>query len=103
MVLHSSRRLVLTALAAFGLAMPAVAAEEARKIPAPAQDETPRADSETIVLAGGCFWGVQGVFQHVKGVISAVSGYEGGDKATAHYEMTGRGDTGHAEIRARHL
>ena len=97
MVLHSSRRLVLAALAAFGLAMPAVAAEEARKIPAPAQDETPRAGPETIVLAGGCFWGVQGVFQHVKGVTSAVSGYEGGDKATAHYEMTGRGDTGHAE------
>jgi peptide-methionine (S)-S-oxide reductase len=97
MLLHSSRRLALAALAAFGLAMPAVAAEEARKIPAPAQDETSRADSETIVLAGGCFWGVQGVFQHVKGVTSAVSGYEGGDKATAHYEMTGRGDTGHAE------
>jgi peptide-methionine (S)-S-oxide reductase len=77
--------------------MPAVAAEEAREIPAPAQDEAARADSETIVLAGGCFWGVQGVFQHVKGVTSAVSGYEGGDKATAHYEMTGRGDTGHAE------
>ena len=55
------------------------------------------ADSETIVLAGGCFWGVQGVFQHVKGVTSAVSGYEGGDKATAHYEMTGSGNTGHAE------
>jgi len=97
MALHFSRRLVLAALAAFGLAMPAVAAEEARKIPAPTQDEAPRADSETIVLAGGCFWGVQGVFQHVKGVTSAVSGYEGGDKATAHYEMTGRGDTGHAE------
>jgi len=97
MALHFSRRLVLAALAAFGLAMPAVAAEEARKIPEPAQDEAHRADSETIVLAGGCFWGVQGVFQHVKGVTSAVSGYEGGDKATAHYEMTGRGDTGHAE------
>ncbi len=97
MLLHSSRRLVLAALAAFGLAMPAVAAEEARKIPAPAQDEAPRAGPETIVLAGGCFWGVQGVFQHVKGVTSAVSGYEGGDKATAHYEMTGSGNTGHAE------
>ena len=92
---HSSRRLALAAL--LGLATSAFAAEEARKIPAPAQDEAPRGDSETIVLAGGCFWGVQGVFQHVKGVASPVSGYEGGDKATAHYDMTGRGDTGHAE------
>jgi peptide-methionine (S)-S-oxide reductase len=73
------------------------AAEEARVIPPPLQDEAPRAEAETIVLAGGCFWGVQGVFQHVKGVTEAMSGYEGGDKATAHYEMTGRGDTGHAE------
>ncbi len=66
-------------------------------IPPPVQDETPKAGPETVVLAGGCFWGVQGVFQHVKGVTSAVSGYEGGEAATAHYEMTGRGDTGHAE------
>jgi peptide-methionine (S)-S-oxide reductase len=95
MFFSSSRRLALAAL--LGLSAPAFAAEEARKIAAPAQDEAPRGDSETIVLAGGCFWGVQGVFQHVKGVTSAVSGYEGGDKATAHYEMTGRGDTGHAE------
>jgi peptide-methionine (S)-S-oxide reductase len=91
------RRFALAAVAAFGLATPALTSEEARKIPAPAQDEAPRGDSETIVLAGGCFWGVQGVFQHVKGVTSAVSGYEGGDKSTAHYDMTGRGDTGHAE------
>jgi peptide-methionine (S)-S-oxide reductase len=97
MLLQSSRCLALAALTAFGLATPAIALEEARKIPAPAQDEAPRGESESIVLAGGCFWGVQGVFQHVKGVTSAVSGYEGGDKATAHYEMTGRGDTGHAE------
>ena len=49
------------------------------------------------MLAGGCFWGVQGVFQHVDGVISAVSGYDGGSQATAHYDMTSQGDTGHAE------
>jgi peptide-methionine (S)-S-oxide reductase len=49
------------------------------------------------VLAGGCFWGVQGVFQHVKGVTSAVSGYDGGNKETAHYQMVGTGTTGHAE------
>ena len=49
------------------------------------------------VFAGGCFWGVQGVFQHVKGVTNAVSGYSGGDRETAHYEMVGSGRTGHAE------
>ncbi len=75
------------------------AAEPAVTIPAPALDE-PSAGAgatEEAVLAGGCFWGVQGVFQHVKGVISAVSGYAGGDKATAHYEIVGSGTTGHAE------
>ncbi len=50
------------------------------------------------MLAGGCFWGVQGVFQHVDGVRSAVSGYDGGAASTAHYEMTSQGDTGHAEL-----
>jgi peptide-methionine (S)-S-oxide reductase len=49
------------------------------------------------VLAGGCFWGVQGVFQHVKGVTSAVSGYTGGEKGTAEYETVSTGSTGHAE------
>jgi peptide-methionine (S)-S-oxide reductase len=49
------------------------------------------------ILAGGCFWGVQGVFQHVDGVTSAVSGYAGGAKDTAHYEMVSSGSTGHAE------
>jgi peptide-methionine (S)-S-oxide reductase len=52
---------------------------------------------ETIVLAGGCFWGVQGVFQHVKGVVNAVSGYAGGEKSTAEYETVSTGTTGHAE------
>jgi peptide-methionine (S)-S-oxide reductase len=55
------------------------------------------AKSETAVLAGGCFWGIQGVFQHVKGVTSAVSGYAGGDRSTAVYEVVGTGRTGHAE------
>jgi peptide-methionine (S)-S-oxide reductase len=55
------------------------------------------AKSEVAVLAGGCFWGVQGVYQHVKGVTSAVSGYAGGAKTTAVYEMVGSGATGHAE------
>ncbi len=52
---------------------------------------------ETTVLAGGCFWGVQGVFQHVKGVLSATSGYSGGAAAAAQYEVVSTGETGHAE------
>ncbi len=73
-------------------------AEEARAVPTPTVDEQAAGKtSEVAVIAGGCFWGVQGVFQHVDGVTSAVSGYAGGDKATAHYEMTSNGNTGHAE------
>src|SRR5438046_9452726 len=65
-------------------------AEEGIKIPAPAQDETASgAKSEVAVLAGGCFWGVQGVFQHVRGVANAVSGYAGGEAKTAQYEVVG--------------
>jgi peptide-methionine (S)-S-oxide reductase len=81
---------------AWGLA-PAVAAEPSHIIPAPAVDEPAQQGTEVAVLAGGCFWGVQGVFQHVNGVVSAVSGYAGGEKKTAHYEMVGSGGTGHAE------
>jgi peptide-methionine (S)-S-oxide reductase len=76
------------------------AAEEPRVLPPPAVDESsaqPAATSEVAVFAGGCFWGVQGVFQHVKGVTSAVSGYSGGDKASAQYETVSTGSTGHAE------
>jgi peptide-methionine (S)-S-oxide reductase len=73
-------------------------AEKARVIPAPAADQAvSQSASETAVVAGGCFWGVQGVFQHVKGVTNALSGYAGGQKHTAEYERVGLGDTGHAE------
>ncbi|MCA0275770.1 MAG: peptide-methionine (S)-S-oxide reductase MsrA [Proteobacteria bacterium] len=72
-------------------------AEEGIAIPVPALDEQAKGNSETAVLAGGCFWGVQGVFQHVTGVRNAVSGYAGGDKQTAQYETVGTGATGHAE------
>ena len=68
-------------------------------VPAPNVDE-PRATAssrETAVLAGGCFWGIQAVYQHVKGVISATSGYSGGEAKTAEYETVSTGDTGHAE------
>lgn len=68
-------------------------------VPAPEIDEPARSGvtSETVVLAGGCFWGVQGVFEHVKGVTLAESGYTGGDRQTANYEAVSTGDTGHAE------
>ncbi len=80
------------------LAGPLSSAEEGRALPAPVIDEPAgAATSETAVLAGGCFWGVQGVYQHVEGVTSAVSGYAGGEKETAQYYTVGRGTTGHAE------
>ncbi|MBV8121713.1 MAG: peptide-methionine (S)-S-oxide reductase MsrA [Alphaproteobacteria bacterium] len=67
-------------------------------IPAPAADApATKASSEVAVLAGGCFWGVQGVFQHLDGVLGAVSGYAGGVADTAHYEEVATGTTGHAE------
>lgn len=68
-------------------------------VPAPQVDEPASASGaqETAVLAGGCFWGVQGVFQHVKGVSQAESGYAGGQQATADYETVSTGTTGHAE------
>ncbi|MBZ9780814.1 peptide-methionine (S)-S-oxide reductase MsrA [Pseudomonas sp. REP124] len=72
-------------------------AEEAVLIAPPTLDEVTQAHSETAVFAGGCFWGVQGVFQHVKGVKNAVSGYAGGAANTAQYERVSDGDTGHAE------
>jgi peptide-methionine (S)-S-oxide reductase len=88
------------ALAALIFAAPAtasLAAEASIVIPAPAMDEPKTGNSETAVFAGGCFWGVQGVFQHVKGVKNAVSGYAGGAKDTADYETVSLGKTGHAE------
>ena len=92
-----SRRAAL-ALALLLLAAPAARAEDGRALPPPALDETAAAgEAEVAVLAGGCFWGVQGVFQHVDGVTAAVSGYAGGGADTAHYRLVGSGTTGHAE------
>ena len=72
--------------------------ETPRLVPRPAVDVTPgSAEVDVAVLAGGCFWGVQGVYQHTTGVISAVSGYAGGEKRTAAYDVVGTGTTGHAE------
>jgi peptide-methionine (S)-S-oxide reductase len=101
-LLHRRCNLLLTALllaAGASFAVSRSAAEEARALPTPALDEpaAPQETSEVAVLAGGCFWGVQGVFQHVAGVTNAVSGYAGGDKDTAQYHTVGSGQTGHAE------
>ncbi|CDX22270.1 Peptide methionine sulfoxide reductase MsrA 2 [Mesorhizobium sp. ORS 3359] len=94
------------ALAALGLAAvaaavfwqsPARSAEDAVVIPPPAMDEKAASGTEKAIFAGGCFWGVQGVFQHVKGVSKAVSGYTGGSAENAVYEVVGTGRTGHAE------
>jgi len=75
------------------------ARENAVVVPNPAMD-SPMAKSkseQTAVVAGGCFWGIQAVFQHVRGVINATSGYSGGAANTTEYEMVSTGDTGHAE------
>ncbi|MFG6083360.1 peptide-methionine (S)-S-oxide reductase MsrA [Paracoccus litorisediminis] len=72
-------------------------AQEGMKIPPPKQDIAASGSTQTAVFAGGCFWGVQGVFQRVVVVKNAVSGYAGGAAATAHYRMVGSGSTGHAE------
>jgi peptide-methionine (S)-S-oxide reductase len=73
------------------------AAEDAVIIPAPSVDVQATDGVQTAVVAGGCFWGVQGVFQHTAGVVNAVSGYAGGSKASADYNMVSTGTTGHAE------
>jgi peptide-methionine (S)-S-oxide reductase len=93
-------RVILVALLALtvgcGIARPSTTTES--PLPAAAIDEVAGSSrSEVAVLAGGCFWGVQGVFQHVVGVSSAVSGYAGGSQAQANYETVSSGRTGHAE------
>ena len=91
--------MTLTAAVAIATISAPAHAREGISIPPYASNEAPASASatEVAVLAAGCFWGVQGVFQHVEGVKNAVSGYAGGDKATAIYEAVGSGKTGHAE------
>jgi peptide-methionine (S)-S-oxide reductase len=85
-------RLLVASALAFWAAAPA-------PFPDPAVDNTlaPAASEESIVLAGGCFWGVQAVFQHTKGVLTATSGYAGGTAKTARYDIVSSGTTNHAE------
>lgn len=94
----TNKLLVTFTLAVLGLSC-ALQADTPREIPAPALD-TLAAEAggpQTAVLAGGCFWGMQGMFQHVRGVTRVVAGYSGGDKATARYELVSTETTGHAE------
>jgi peptide-methionine (S)-S-oxide reductase len=94
--MHRSAALLLSAACAFAPLV--VRAETAVNVPPPIA-EAPASGTglETAVLAGGCFWGVQAVYQHVKGVTNAVSGYAGGAQKDAFYEIVGSGRTGHAE------
>lgn len=95
-------KLLLTGIVAVALAAalagpPSTATEAVRVVPAPALDIPAATGDAVAVLAGGCFWGLEGVFDHVAGVKSVTSGYAGGAAATAHYEVVGTGLTGHAE------
>jgi peptide-methionine (S)-S-oxide reductase len=98
---RSVKRSILPALlAVVGVAwqLASCAAEAPVNVPAPAMDNPKQPGAlQTAVLSGGCFWGVQGVYEHVKGVQKVVSGYAGGDRSTAQYETVGTGTTGHAE------
>jgi len=97
-ILAALAMVTVLAVGIVGLRIAPSSAESARVVAPPALDEPAgRAPTEVAVLAGGCFWGVQGVFQHVDGVTSAVSGYAGGAKETAEYDKVGSGRTGHAE------
>ena len=97
----SSIRLALTLAAALvaTTACDAKANPAVGPVPAPAQDaaRVTAPGKQSAVVSGGCFWGIQAVFQHVKGVITATSGYTGGSAKTAEYEIVSTGETGHAE------
>jgi peptide-methionine (S)-S-oxide reductase len=92
--------LLLVGVAALWLVRGSVAAsEKVTSLPKPAVDQALASSpgQETMVIAGGCFWGIQAVFQHVKGVVSATSGYSGGASSTASYYVVASGTTNHAE------
>lgn len=95
-MMKMSRFSAMTAAVLLAACSPAQA-ESVVKLPAAAHDPAVTASRATAVLAGGCFWGVEGVLERVKGVISVEAGYHGGSKETAVYELTNDGTTGHAE------
>jgi peptide-methionine (S)-S-oxide reductase len=89
--------LATAAVAAMAAACGANADEKPRVVPVATTVDVPASGLQTAVLSGGCFWGMQGVFEHVKGVKQVVAGYAGGAADTAHYNMVSTGTTGHAE------
>ena len=90
--------IAIAAIAATAIYIAAFGAESAAIVPAPTVDNAKASGTlQTAVLAGGCFWGVQGVYQHVRGVRQVLSGYAGGEQSTAHYDVVGSGRTNHAE------
>jgi len=97
--IHKSLKVatVLIAPITLSLSLSACAHEVNQVLPQPRINEPATGHHEVVVFSGGCFWGVQGVFQHVKGVTQATSGYAGGSAATAQYETVSNGNTGHAE------
>ena len=95
MRLNRSLSAIAVAVFAFGCQLNAQAVD--RAIPAPAVDSAATTGRQVAVLAGGCFWGQQGVFEHVRGVTKVVAGYSGGSKSTAFYPIVGTEKTGHAE------
>jgi len=97
---HKARLAFVLLLGAIGIvSRPFLLAAEAPVVIAASAVDNPKAAGplQTAVLAGGCFWGVQGVYEHVRGVRKVLAGYAGGDQASAHYETVGSGATGHAE------
>src|SRR5256885_1532487 len=94
-----SRSSLLSLIVVFANMIASAGERSGISIPSPAVDAATSTTNspQTAVIAGGCFWGIQSVFQHVKGVISATSGYSGGEAKTAQYEMVSTGETGHAE------
>ncbi|MGN6147377.1 MAG: peptide-methionine (S)-S-oxide reductase MsrA [Rhizomicrobium sp.] len=96
-MIHLRALLATAAVAVIAAACGAAADETPHAVPAATTVDAPANGVQTAVLSGGCFWGLQGVFEHVKGVKQVVAGYAGGAAGTAHYEMVGTGVTGHAE------
>jgi len=92
--MNTASRVCVVALT---FAMAARVVRGASEFPSPLKDAAPSTATQTAVLAGGCFWGVEAVFERLKGVTDVVSGFAGGSKATAHYEVVSLGMTGHAE------
>jgi peptide-methionine (S)-S-oxide reductase len=93
-----SALIAVLVVAGFGWLAATSGAEPAAAVPAPAVDNSKAHGAlQTAVLAGGCFWGMQGVFEHVRGVHQVLAGYSGGSRLTAQYDQVGTGTTGHAE------